>query len=40
MQFKLTSEFLDTLKESINTKDSARPYDLIKDLHPADIAKI
>jgi magnesium transporter len=40
MQFKLTSEFLDTLRESINTKDNIRTYDLIKDLHPADIAEI
>ncbi len=40
MQFKLTNEFLDTIRESINTKDNVTAYDLIKDLHPADIAEI
>ncbi len=40
MPFKLTNEFLDALKDHINTKDSVQAYDLIKDLHPADIAEI
>lgn len=40
MPFKLTNEFLDTLKDYLNTKDSVQAYDLIKDLHPADIAEI
>lgn len=40
MPFKLTSEFLDTLKEHINTRDNDKAFELIKDLHPADIAEI
>ena len=40
MPFKLTNEFLDTLRDHLNTRDNVRSYDLIKDLHPADIAEI
>lgn len=40
MPFKLTNEFIDELKHSVNLNDSVQAYNLIKELHPADIAEI
>src|SRR4030042_2771082 len=40
MPFKLTNEFLETIRGHITVKDSVQTYDLIKDLHPVDIAEI
>ena len=38
--FELTREFLDQLKEAITLDESVKAFDLINDLHPADIAEI
>lgn len=38
--FELTREFLEELKETIAKDESVKSYDLIDDLHPADIAEI
>lgn len=38
--FELTREFLEELKEAISQDESVKTYDLIEDLHPADIAEI
>ena len=40
MAFELTREFIDELKELINTKDEGSALNKIEDLHPADIAEI
>ncbi len=38
--FKLTREFVDSVKEKIELKDEARIIQLIQELHPADIAEL
>src|SRR6056297_898044 len=40
MNFELTKEFLDELRERIENKDESGAYKMIEDLHPADIAEI
>lgn len=40
MNFELTKEFLDELRERIDNKDETSAYKMIEDLHPADIAEI
>ncbi|OFX85820.1 MAG: magnesium transporter [Bacteroidetes bacterium GWF2_33_16] len=40
MQFELTREFLDKLRVHIDKKEEAAAFDMVKDLHPADIADI
>lgn len=40
MQFELTREFIDELKELIEAKNDTLAMTRIKDLHPADIAEI
>src|SRR3972149_7028746 len=40
MQFELTREYIDELKELIDAKDDASALTKINDLHPADIAEI
>lgn len=40
MPFELTREFIDQLKELINSKEEALSLEMISDLHPADIADI
>lgn len=40
MQFELTREYLDDLKEVIEKKDEVNAFKIIKDLHPADLAEI
>jgi len=40
MNFELTKEFLDELRERIENKDDSGAYKMIEDLHPADIAEI
>ncbi len=40
MNFELTKEFLDELRERIENKDESGAYKMIEDLHPADIADI
>lgn len=40
MQFELTREYIDELKELIENKDDASALTMINDLHPADIAEI
>jgi magnesium transporter len=40
MNFELTKEFIDELKERIEKKDEQGAYKMIEDLHPADIAQV
>lgn len=40
MQFKLTKEFLDEIREAINSRSESQIERLLKDVHPADIADI
>jgi len=40
MHFELTRDFLDKLKESIASQDDKIVRELIKELHPADIAEV
>lgn len=40
MNFELTKEFLDELKEKIGNQDEQGIKRIIEDLHPADVAKI
>ena len=40
MQFELTREFLDDLKDIIENRDEVNAFKIIKDLHPADLAEI
>ena len=40
MNFELTKEFLDELRERIENKDESGAYKMIENLHPADIADI
>ncbi len=40
MQFELTKEYIDTLRDQIEKSDEVKTYELVKDLHPADIAEI
>jgi magnesium transporter len=40
MNFELTKEYLDELRERIENKDESGAYKMIDDLHPADIADI
>ncbi|MCW3805216.1 magnesium transporter [Plebeiibacterium marinum] len=39
-EFKLTREFVDSIKHKIEIKDEVRVLEDIKDLHPADIADL
>ncbi len=39
-QFELTREFIDKLKEAVNNNEEATVYELIKDLHAADVAEL
>jgi len=40
MQFELTKEYIDSLKQALEQKDDRLVRELILDLHPADIAEI
>jgi len=40
MQFELTREFIDKLRIHIDNKEEVAALDMVKDLHPADIAEI
>ena len=40
MQFELTREFIEELKAAVNYEDNIAAFNMIKDLHPADIAEI
>lgn len=40
MQFELTKEFIDLLKDHIEKNDEVTVFEMVKDLHPADIAEI
>ncbi|MDA3781053.1 MAG: magnesium transporter [Bacteroidales bacterium] len=40
MQFELTKEYLENLRDLIELKDEVKAFNLVKDLHPADIADI
>ena len=40
MQFELTKEFIDLLKDQIEKNDEVRVFKNVKDLHPADLAEI
>ncbi len=40
MQIELTREFLDDLRDKIGRKDKAAIFQLVKDLHPADVAEL
>ena len=40
MQFELTKEYVDRLREFIELNDEVAAFEMIKDLHPADIAEI
>ncbi|MGE0087937.1 MAG: magnesium transporter [Bacteroidales bacterium] len=40
MQFELTREFLEKLRIHIDKKEEVAAFDMVKDLHPADIAEI
>jgi magnesium transporter len=40
MQFKLTREFIEELKSAISNDDNLVAFNMIKELHPADIAVI
>ncbi len=38
MQFEITKQFINDIKEAIETKDETMALDLMYDMHPADIA--
>ncbi|MFW6370820.1 MAG: magnesium transporter [Bacteroidota bacterium] len=40
MHFELTKEFLEELKTKIADKDEVKVFQLVRDLHPADLAEI
>ena len=40
MPFKLTNEFIEELKKTLDLKDTDQAYKLVKELHPADLAEI
>ena len=40
MNFELTKEYIDELRERIANQDEAGTYQMIQDLHPADVAEI
>ncbi|MBI9054060.1 MAG: magnesium transporter [Bacteroidales bacterium] len=40
MQFELTKEFIDLLKDQIENNDEVGIFNNVKDLHPADLAEI
>ncbi|MCB2194475.1 MAG: magnesium transporter [Bacteroidetes bacterium] len=40
MQFELTKEFIDLLQDHIEKNDEVTVFEMVKDLHPADIAEI
>jgi magnesium transporter len=40
MNFELTREFVDELREAISQKDKRKAADLLKDFHPADIVEV
>jgi len=40
MNFELTREFVDELREAINQQDKRKAADLLKDFHPADIVEV
>ncbi len=40
MQFELTKEYIDELQDHIEKSDEVKTFELVKDLHPADIAEI
>ena len=40
MQFELTREFIEELKAAVNYEDNIAAFNMIKDLHSADIAEI
>ncbi|MBS3807619.1 MAG: magnesium transporter [Bacteroidales bacterium] len=40
MKFELTKEFVDELRERIESEDDKGAFKMIEDLHPADIAEI
>lgn len=39
-QFEITREFIDSLKAAVESNDEVRVFDLIRDLHAADIAEL
>ncbi len=40
MQFELTKEYIDLLRDHIEKSDEVATFEMVKDLHPADIAEI
>ncbi|HAN17092.1 MAG: magnesium transporter [Bacteroidetes bacterium GWC2_33_15] len=40
MQFELTREFIDKLRIHIDNKEEVAAFEMVKELHPADIAEI
>jgi magnesium transporter len=40
VQLELTREFIDRLKEAVNNNEEDTVFELIKDLHAADIAEL
>ncbi|MFC2151197.1 magnesium transporter [Bacteroidota bacterium] len=40
MQFELTKEYIDQLKDNIDKSGEVEAFAMVKDLHPADIAEI
>ncbi len=40
VQFELTREFIDTLKDAVRNTDEVAVFNQIRDLHPADIAEL
>ena len=40
MQFELTKEYIETLRDHIEENNEVKTFELVKDLHPADIAEI
>lgn len=40
MQFEITKDFIEEVAQLIATKDSTQLVELLKDLHPADIAEV
>jgi len=40
MQFELTKEYIDVLRDHIEKSDEVKTFELVRDLHPADIAEI
>jgi magnesium transporter len=39
-QFEITREFIESLKTAVNANDEVQVYNLVKDLHSADIAEL